>query len=244
MLEKRYDNELEQDVSDMIWLIFGSAVHNILEQADEYNMTETRFEHEITNGYYLTGQIDLYNKDTFAVEDYKTASVWKIVNKDFDDWYKQGMMYAWLLLNNGYIVTKVRVHAMLKDWQISKARYDDNYPKQAVYTYEFDVNTRMLMEIEDYIRARFKEIIAHEKSSDDMLPLCTAEERWQATNKYAVMKNSRQTAIKIYDTMEEAKTDPRGDYIQERIGEPRRCLDYCAVCNKCDFYKKLLKEEI
>ena len=28
-LLKKYDDELEQDVSDMIWSIFGSAVHKI-----------------------------------------------------------------------------------------------------------------------------------------------------------------------------------------------------------------------
>lgn len=35
VLERRYHNEIERDVSDMIWLIFGTAVHSILENADE-----------------------------------------------------------------------------------------------------------------------------------------------------------------------------------------------------------------
>ena len=74
LLEKRYADEIEQDVSDMIWSIWGTAVHYVLEQADNYNMTEKRFEEEVMEGYCLTGQIDLYNKDTFTIEDYKSIA--------------------------------------------------------------------------------------------------------------------------------------------------------------------------
>ena len=35
ILERRHDNEIEQDVSEMIWLIFGTAVHGVLEQSQE-----------------------------------------------------------------------------------------------------------------------------------------------------------------------------------------------------------------
>ena len=35
ILEKRHADEIEQDVSDMIWLLFGTAVHGILEKQQE-----------------------------------------------------------------------------------------------------------------------------------------------------------------------------------------------------------------
>ena len=43
-LLKKHDDELEQDVADMIWSIWGSAVHNVLEKgADKNNLVEQRF---------------------------------------------------------------------------------------------------------------------------------------------------------------------------------------------------------
>ena len=35
VLERRHADEISQDVSDMIWLIFGTAVHSVLENAKE-----------------------------------------------------------------------------------------------------------------------------------------------------------------------------------------------------------------
>ena len=32
-LTKKFDDQIEQDVADMVWSLFGSAVHNILEHA-------------------------------------------------------------------------------------------------------------------------------------------------------------------------------------------------------------------
>jgi len=95
IFKRRYKNEITQDVSDMINLIFGSAIHHVLEQADKENITEQRLEVEIQDGYYLTGKFDLFNPETATIEDYKSSTVWKIIFGDFEDWKKQGLMYAW-----------------------------------------------------------------------------------------------------------------------------------------------------
>ena len=34
-LYKRHYNEIEQDVADMVWLMFGTALHNVIERAEE-----------------------------------------------------------------------------------------------------------------------------------------------------------------------------------------------------------------
>ena len=36
-LMKKHEDHLEQDASDMVWSIFGSAVHNILEHGKDAN---------------------------------------------------------------------------------------------------------------------------------------------------------------------------------------------------------------
>lgn len=75
ILERRHDNEIEQDVSEMIWAIFGTAVHNVLEQAQETKnqLKENKLVIELANGYKLSGIFDLYDDKTGTVTDYKTA---------------------------------------------------------------------------------------------------------------------------------------------------------------------------
>ena len=96
ILERRHDEKIERDVSDMIWLLFGTAVHNILEHQEEgdYEIKESRIKIPI-GGYILSGQFDLYNAKSNTITDYKTCSVWKIIYGDFEDWRRQLLIYAY-----------------------------------------------------------------------------------------------------------------------------------------------------
>lgn len=233
ILERRHWDEIEEDVSDMVWMILGSAVHKILESHDKTGYAEISMEQEIINGYVLSGKIDLYNEVDYSIEDYKTCSVWKIINQDFDDWKKQGLMYAYLY---GYLygkyVDKLRFHAILKDWTANeKRKRGSEYPEHSIWTWEHKVTTDDLIEIERFIRSKFEELIR------DDLPLCTDAERWNAGKKYAVMKKGRTVALRVLDTMEEAESYPGGDYIEERPGEDKRCRDYCNVNKFCSYWK-------
>ena len=58
-LKRKHWNEIETDASEMVWALFGSAVHNILEHGkDDHHIVEERIfaEHE---GWKLSGAIDL-----------------------------------------------------------------------------------------------------------------------------------------------------------------------------------------
>ena len=57
MLKRRYNDEIEQDVSEMIWLLFGTSVHYILEniELEDYEKVEYKMEHTLDNGYTLSG---------------------------------------------------------------------------------------------------------------------------------------------------------------------------------------------
>jgi len=238
LLTRRHNDELESDVSDMIWAVWGTAVHHVLEQADDENVVELSLKKEIKDGYYLTGQCDLYNKHTFTIEDYKTASVWKIVNGDLDDWKKQGMMYAWLAVNMGWHVGKIKFHALLKDWSPAKARQGGNYPKSAITTIEWKVSAYDLLEIEEFIMSKFDKIIANEPIGDDKLPKCSEKERWATPTKWAVMKKGRKSAVKLYDSEEDLPEVMDPYYVVKREGESRKCMDYCPVREICKFGSK------
>lgn len=248
ILLRRYHNEIEQDVSDMIWLLFGTAVHNVLEQHEEegHEIKESKLEIPIGD-YTLSGQFDLYNAETKKITDYKTCSVWKIIFGDFEDWKQQLLIYAYMLKTIGFEVNKGEVVALLKDHSKRDAKTKADYPRQPVSRIMFKFTEQDFCEIEKWLENKFAEIAIAEQLPDDELPLCTPEERFNSGDKYAVMKKGRKRAMRVLDSMDEAeqwKADNGGDFIEVRPGEDKKCIDYCSACEFCSHYINQIKEAV
>ncbi len=244
ILERRHHDKIEQDVSDMIWLLFGTAVHSILEQHEEadHELAEEYLILDLENGYKLSGRFDLYNAKTKTVTDYKTCSVWKMIYKDFEDWRTQLLIYAYMLKSIGFEVETGEIIAMMKDHSKSKAKNDHNYPQLPVDRIKFSFSDKDFEEIEVFIKERFKEIAKAEGMADDELPLCTPEQRFNSGDKFAVMKKNRKRALRVLDSMEEAEiylANNGGDFIETRPGEDKKCNDYCRVNKFCSYYNKV-----
>lgn len=246
ILADRHFDEIEIDVADCVWQIWGTAVHLIFEKQKDNSFKEEFFAVDVSNSK-VTGRVDSYDMENETVVDWKTASVWKVQFKDFSDWEMQGLIYAWLLKKNGLNVKKCRFIALLKDHSKSKARFDASYPQSPVFVFEFDVTEKDLQLIGEFIEAKIKALEIAETLQDENLEPCSSEERWATESKYAVMKKGRKTALKLCDTKEEAeqyKKDKGGDFIEFRQGESRKCLDgYCSCRNFCPFYKNLIKNK-
>ncbi|MCH5165627.1 MAG: hypothetical protein J1G01_04430 [Clostridiales bacterium] len=248
LLNRRYNDVIEQDCSDMIWMLFGQATHAILEKytVGKTEFAEEKLEYTFDSGYTVSGVIDLYDMEKAEVVDYKTASVWKVIKRDFDDWRKQGLMYAWLLRKNGLPCDDITFYAILKDHSIGKAKREAGYPQSNIFKYAFPVTDAAIAEIDKFIRDKLDDIIEYEDKSDDELPLCSEEDRWNDGDKYAVMKKGRKTALRVLDSEEEAelyKQNNGGDYIEKRPGEDKKCNDYCRCCTKCGYWQSTHKEE-
>jgi hypothetical protein len=188
--------------------------------------------------------VDLFDERNGVLYDWKTASTYKCTFNDFSDWKKQGLIYAWLMKQNGIEVKKCRFIALLKDHSKSKAKTDSSYPQMPVYNYEFEVTEEELAEIENFIKTRIAELEKAELIPDEELAPCSEEERWQSPAKFAVMKEGRKTAIKLFDSKEEAESNMKalgGTYIEERKAEARRCSEYCSCNIYCPFYKKMVE---
>lgn len=237
ILNNRHFDEIEVDASDSIWQIFGTAVHAVLENQSDNTFKEEQFKVKVSNSV-VTGRVDSYDMENEILADWKTASVWKVQFKDFSDWYKQGMIYAWLMKQSGLKVRRCRFIALLKDHSKSKARFDKEYPQSPVYVYQFDVTEKALAEIEKYIFDKVKSFEEAEKIADSELPPCSKDSRWASDDKFAAMKKGRKTALKLCDTEEEAKSYPGCEYVEFRKGESRKCQDYCTACKWCPFYNK------
>ncbi len=242
ILLRRYHDVIEQDVSDMIWLLFGTAVHNILEHQGEgeHEIKEERLTIDIGD-YVLSGKFDEYNFKDKNVIDYKTCSVWKIIYGDFSDWKQQLLIYAYMLQTLGFPIEKGEVVALMKDHSKSKAKYDKNYPQFPVKRIPFDFTEKDFAEIEAWIKAKFEEVARAENMADDELPLCSLEERYNSGDKFAVMKKNRKRAMRVLDSLKEAEEWMKGkggDFIETRPGEDKKCLDYCSCNQYCNYYKE------
>lgn len=246
ILQRRHSEEIEIDVSELVWAIFGSAVHKILEQSEETadQLKENWLSVEVQNGYELSGIFDLYDDVTGTVTDYKTATVWKFIYKEFDDWRTQCLAYVWLLRKIGFNARRGEIVGMLKDHSKTKAKTDHTYPQHPVQRIGWNFTDKDLEGFESWLKAKFAEIEAAEKLSDDDLPLCSDVERWHKADKYAVMKEGRKTAVKLYDSEEEAnarvEAEGKGFYVEHRKGEDSKCLNYCSACEFCSHYKELM----
>ncbi|MBO7715973.1 MAG: hypothetical protein J6S85_20580 [Methanobrevibacter sp.] len=244
ILQERHYDEIEVDASDSIWAVFGSAVHSIFEKQNTGTEKEAFYSFPVSRSK-VTGRVDSYDPQTQTLHDFKTASVWKIQFADFDDWYKQGMIYAWLMKKNGVEVKRCEFIALLKDHSKSKAKVDPNYPQLPTYIYRFDVTEKALEEIEKFIFDKVAELEKAELLADEELTPCSKEERWATEDKWAIMKAGRKTALKVCNTKEEAESlmeTMGGTDIEFRQGESKKCSDYCTVCQFCPFYKKMIEQ--
>ena len=243
LLERRHSDAIEQDVSDMVWMLFGTAAHSILENSKETSnqLKENRIAIDVGD-YKLSGIFDLYDDDTKTVTDYKTGTVWKVMFDEWDDYHKQLLMYAYMLRKIGFDCENGQIVMILKDHSKTKAKLDPTYPKYPVYVKKFNFTDEDFANIENFINERFKAYKQYENVPDALLPPCTKEERWHKDDKYAVMKKGRKTAIKLCDSEEEANSKVAelgtGHYVEFREGKDGRCDDYCQVKDFCPFYRK------
>jgi hypothetical protein len=256
ILKRRYNDKIEQDCSELIWALFGTSFHAILEKAKE---EDTQFKEEYLKqdlnvicdelkGYILSGKADLIDVATKTIIDYKTTSTFKVLKKDFEDYRLQLLIYAWLFKQLGFEINKGEIVALLRDWQKSKAKFDKDYPQFQVQKIQFKFTEKDFEFIEDFIKERFIELKKYENIVDEELPICTDEERWREPTKYAVKKKANVKASKLHDTLEEAqkhlenlenKEECKGQYeIEVREGTDKRCLEYCSCCEFCPYYIK------
>ena len=81
ILRQEHWDELEEDVSEKMWAVMGTAAHKMFEDtADEKHVSEERLYTEI-DGWVISGAIDVQKieDDGIVVMDYKTTSVWSVI---------------------------------------------------------------------------------------------------------------------------------------------------------------------
>ena len=238
VLQHRHDGEIEQDASEMVWLLFGKAVHSILENSVELpeQIKECKLVEDMGDGYELSGIFDLYDAKTETVYDYKTASTWKALFNDWEDYRRQLIIYAWMLEQAGLPCRHGELVVFYKDHSKTEAARRADYPQLPVERKIYDYTPADIEAAGEWISENFDAIKYAETLPDADLPMCTDEERWHKPDKWAVKKPGVKRAVRLYDTREEAMQHAAGTNleIEYRPGEDTKCQKYCSVAQFCD----------
>lgn len=265
-LQWKFDQKIEEDVSDRIFSLLGRAVHHILEiGADETKETaEERLFMDVEVGgvkVSISGAMDLQDAPIDGVVD---ITDWKVTScygfmADKAAWHKQLNCYAHLVRKaqwrgvqnpdgswtkvprHGSDVGYLQIGGILRDWTKSQSERNPEYPRAAIQM--LDIPTWKPQEAEDYFLDRVKRHIKA-RSMDfagKELPKCNKEERWEDEPKYAVIKPGNKRATAVYEERasadEHIRTSPELE-LQVRPGEPRRCINnYCKVAEWCSQYE-------
>jgi len=173
-----------------------------------------------------------------TLQDYKMCSVWEMIFGFKKEKENQLNVLAELCVLNGYPVKKVQIVAIFRDWQMSKAILDKQYPQTQVAVVDFplwDLNKRVA-----YIESR---LAVHFNGKAE----CTDEERWLQKRECAVVKVGNKRATKLHATPESAKAHvemlrkdkPKDRYlIDERPPVYKRCESYCGASGFCPQWKE------
>lgn len=228
-LENQHRDELTVDVSDMIFSLFGQAVHTILERAGSSGISEKRLFMQL-GAYKISTQLDhLTLLPDCTLQEWKTSSCWEIIHGLKPEREAQLNCQAAICRANGYAPSKLQAVMLLRDWSKSRAAREADYPQKQVAV--LDVRTWSDSEVAAFLEDR----IAKHVAARTELPLCTDDERWKKLPSYAVRIDGQKRAKRLLDNPEEAQV--WGDQnlkgkrfvIDERAGEATRCLSYCDV---------------
>jgi hypothetical protein len=249
IMRRKYDDQIEVDVSTLVFSMYGTAFHNMLEKHPGPNdIVEERLYAEF-DGWHISGAIDVQTVTEAGIEitDWKTVGVWAVQNPK-PEWEQQLNVYAWLVeYLKATPVTKLSIVAILKDFKQQEADTRANYPASSIIT--IDIPLWSMERREEYIRER---IHAHSEArfaeeTGSVLPPCTSEEMWEKETVYALKKDKAVRAKSLHASMEEAEAAleeaGKGFYIETRPGERTRCKSYCQVSKFCKQYQTYLEEK-
>jgi hypothetical protein len=250
-LKRKHWEELTEDASEMVWSLFGTAIHNILEHGkDEHHIVEERV-FTVVDGFTISGAIDLQEvyEDGTVISDYKTTSVYAVMNQKID-WEYQLNCYAYLLHKaKGVTVKKLQIVAIVRDWS-RRDTVREGYPKAPIVV--IDIPLWPVERQEAYIKQRIhlQESAFFDIEVNGEAAECTPEEMWEKPEYFAVKKDGGVRAKSVHEKREDAERAlaqanekaKKGEtfLIEHRPGARTRCEGFCQVAAFCSQHKKYL----
>lgn len=234
-LSNRHDKEIYVDVSEMVYMLLGSAFHKILEEGSAAHQLTEEYLTATVLGKVLSGTTDLYENE--CIKDFKTTSVWTMIyDSRSEGWERQLNCYAYLFRLAGFKVNRLEIIALYKDWSRSKSKYDTRFPQAGMAKVEVALWAQE--RVEAYIRERISTIEACKDMPDNLLPMCTDSEMWRKETVYKCMKSGQVKSKKNFEVKSEAEAYCKENKLElkEVPGECTKCGNYCYASAFCSQY--------
>ena len=245
-LKHKHWDDIEVDASEMVWSLFGSAVHGILEHGKGSNHIVEERMHVVFDGWHISGAIDLQEvyEDGIIIKDYKVTGAWSVRNEK-QAWHEQLNLYAWLVQSAKQKPVKgLQIVAIIRDWSAREASIKPDYPQAPIVVIDIPLwaPEKQLEFVEQRINVHAEGYFESDVGGE--LPECTEDDMWEKPTMYAVKKVGGVRAKSVHTSEEDAKANlPPKDYVIEvRHGERTRCKSYCQVAGFCSQYKRYLAE--
>jgi hypothetical protein len=257
-LKKRHGASTKQ-LDSMIASMLGTAIHEYFEKylelwIDKHDYDGYSLEEQVSierQGRRISGRYDIREGDTLY--DLKSIKVWKLIfDPSLDEYHEQQNLYRLLVkLDKGVTLKELNIVAIYKDWQEGNALRDRNYPQQQVI--EYGLSIWPWSKTENFMDTKLAELIRCEELSDEDLPVCSREDRWERhpggeAVHFAILKNRKakratkvvrggtlETALAVAEGVKGMTTD---SVIEVRYAMPKRCQKYCDVNEHCNWYQE------
>lgn len=254
-LTKRHWNDVTVDpLKESYFTLQGNIIHYILEKcaAGDRYIRETRLGVVIeVDGVkvYFHGQLDLYDKETETLTDWKYTSANAMLYPSEDYVYQLNSL-RWLAYKSGEFPYKIKelqnvylFRHIDKKWQANPL-----YPQENAQVKKVEQKTRY--EIEEWIKDRIRIHLNERNKPDDQLAYCTDDERWIRDSEWRLYtKTVKGDRFKKTATAKGKKEEvelfikqnnlaPQSYQLQEFKGAPIKCRAYCLGRDFCSQYKE------
>jgi len=263
MKRKWWDDIQINLIRDNYYSLLGNVVHSILEQYAPASYIVEERQHTILNvdgvRVLFHGQPDAYDPETLTLYDYKFVSAYAIMydKKEYEFQLNAG---AYLFANRGIRVAQLINIYMFRHLDPIAMLRTPGYPQENIQPKQIPLWDRATTEKK--IKELISKILVHKETHWKKLPECTDDERWLRDTKYAVIKRNKakshqrlgdwpknNASIARFETMLEAKgfiqntTEKEEMKIEKRLGEPKKCDQYCPVVTFCSQRQNELKSK-
>ncbi len=260
------NHKYEEDVSQNVWALFGTAVHAVIERANE---DHHGVENEVPltmmiDGWEVTGTADMYEEEIETLTDWKVTSVWKVIRgiSDTDSWTKQTNCYAAMLRAQGKKVSHIHVIAILKDWKARESLYNPDYPAAPVVRIKIKVFSQegMIKYMHDRVKLHKEQAnifyfhsddtgIATDGLAENKIPICTPEERWRTPTTWKMKTAGKARSLKNFPINSKEDEAAAIEYhakasmqypdlkIEKELGVDKRCSEFCPVNVHCSYWQ-------
>lgn len=251
-LRRQFREDIVIDlVRDNYFSLLGSVVHHILEKYAPPSCIVEERQHTLmeVDGYkiLLHGQPDLYDPDGEQLDDYKFVSAFAVLYEKAEYEFQLNVG-KYLFETRGIPVKGLRNIYLFRHLDKIAQMRNPDYPRENIFIKVHQPWTRSVTESK--IRSLISNLVKYSKFPWKQLPDCTDAERWIRESSWAVMKRKKGTkkqpiqdwgklAFARFDTEKEARdfignsNEVEEMKIEKRIGEPKKCMEYCPVVPWC-----------